>query len=64
MVISIQDKTGNVIDQLRMKLSYFSTGPIKHDHLLKNLKSRFLFDCHIDQYVSTEVLVKNFEMKI
>ena len=64
MVISIQDKLGNIIDQLKMKLSYLSTGPIKHDHLLKNLKSRFLFDCHVDQYLDMEVGVSDFSLKI
>ena len=64
MVISIQDKLGNIVDQLKMKLSHLSTGPIKHDHLLKNLKSRFLFDCHIDQYVEVEASIKNFELNL
>ena len=64
MVISIQDKLGNAIDQLKMKLSYLSTGPIKHDHLLKNLKSRFLFDCRVDQYMDTEVSISDFSLRI
>lgn len=62
VVFSIQDKNGNNIDQLRMKLSHLSTGPIKHDHLLKNLKSRLLFDCRIDQYLDVEVALKTFNI--
>ena len=62
MVISIQDKLGNIVDQLKMKLSHLSTGPIKHDHLLKNFKSRFLFDCHVDQYLDVNVSIKNLQI--
>jgi hypothetical protein len=60
--ISILDKTGAVVDQLRMKLSHLSTGPIKHDHLLKNLKSRLLFDCQIDQHLGLEVALRDFNI--
>ena len=49
--IEISDKNKKIVDQLKMKLSHLSTGPIKHDHLLQNFKSRLLFDCHIDQYL-------------
>ncbi len=38
-------------------------GPVKHDHLLKELKSRLLFDLHIDQYVHTDVLVEHCDIK-
>ena len=64
MVISILDKFGNIVDQLKMKLSHLSTGPVKHDHLLKNFKSRFLFDCHIDQYLDVNVSIKNFNLSL
>jgi len=45
-----------------MKLSDLATGPIKHDHLLKNIKSRLLFDCHIDQYLQLAVSLKDFKI--
>ena len=50
------------MDQLKMKLSDLATGPIKHDHLLNNLKSRLLFDCHIDQYLDVSVSLKDFKI--
>jgi hypothetical protein len=49
VLISILDRHGGLLDQLKMKLYHLSTGPSKHDHLLQNLKSRLLFDFHIDQ---------------
>ena len=57
--IFILDKKGQVLDELKMKLYHLSTGPVKHDHLLKNLKSRLLFDFRIDQYVEVGVTLKD-----
>ena len=60
--IYILDKKGQVLDELKMKLYHLSTGPVKHDHLLKNLKSRLLFDFHIDQYVEVGVTIKDLNI--
>ena len=62
VIISIQDKSGNSIDQLKMKVANLSTGPVRHDHLLKNLKSRLLFDCNIDQYLNVGLSLQDFQI--
>ena len=37
-------------------------GPIRHDHLLPQSQARIVFDLHVDQYLQTDVLVRDFQV--
>lgn len=54
VVITIEDALGSSLETLRIKLHHLCTGPFHHDHLLKELKSRMIFDFYMEQELQFE----------
>lgn len=55
----LEEKGGRSTEILRIKVHQLFRGPVKHDHLLRELKARLLFDFHIDQYLTSHLLLEN-----
>ena len=64
MIITLIGHKNETIDTLNLKLIHLCTGPIHHDHLLKELKGRLMFDLHLYQNINIVAKCKTFNISL
>lgn len=59
-MVSIEDSHGNIVESVSLKLHAVCEGPRRHDHLLKEMKARIIYNLDISQVVASEFCCQNF----
>ena len=60
--ISIIDKKGSKIEKVSLKLHSVCEGPRHHDHLLKEMKARIIYNLEVTQLINVGFGCSNFKI--